>query len=156
MKHKKICLLSTFFALLTTSTALIADQTSDLSVFQPTKDVLANIYMDNNQLIIKTEQEDNADDTDLVAPLALIKDDYITLYPHQLYMLNDSDNDGMIEISALKSVNASLNEFCYSVYNYNLSTQLYENSTALISCKKGDLSIMHEQQNIANADSTKL
>lgn len=145
MKNKNIPLLSTLFVLFTASNTLMADQISDVSVFQPTKNVLANVSISQNQLILKTDQHNHSF-------LAEIKHDYITLYPNQLYMLNDHDNDGMIEVSALKSVNALSNEFCYSVYNYNINTQLYENKTALISCKKGNLDTMGEQRNIANAD----
>lgn len=182
MKNKKIPLLSTLFAFLTTtSPILIADQTSEQSIFQPTKDVLANIYIDNNQLVIETDQEkdqnsvekaknstqakdenNNKTQTDTdnkiastsLMAITTIKDDYLMLYPNQLYILNDSDSDGMIEISALKSVNATLNEFCYSIYNYNVDTKLYENKTALISCQKGNLKQLdniNTQQNIANA-----
>jgi len=124
-------LLPLFFSLLATSSTLMADQTSEVSVFQPTKNVSANIYLNQSKLVIKTDKQQPSS-------LANIKTDYITLYPNQLYILSDNNRDGVIEISALRSVNASLNEFCYSVYNYNLDTQLYENSTALISCQKGN------------------
>jgi hypothetical protein len=123
-------LLPLFFSLLAASSTLIADQTSEMSIFQPTKNVSANIYMNHSKLIIKTDKQHPAS-------LVNIKPDYVTLYPNQLYILNDTNRDGVIEVSALRSVNASLNEFCYSVYNYNLDTQLYENNAALISCQKG-------------------
>ncbi len=123
-------LLPLFFSLLAASSTLIADQTSEMSVFQPTKNIFANIYMNQSKLIIKTNKQHPTS-------LVNIKPDYVTLYPNQLYILNDNNHDGVIEVSALRSVNTSLNEFCYSVYNYNLATQLYENSAALISCQKG-------------------
>ncbi len=123
-------LLPLFFSLLTASNTLIADQTSEMSIFQPTKNVSANIYINQSKLVIKTNKQHPAS-------LVNIKTDYVTLYPNQLYILNDNNHDGLIEVSALRSVNASLNEFCYSVYNYNLDTQLYENNAGLISCQKG-------------------
>lgn len=146
MTNKNIRLLSAFFVLFSTSSTVIADQTSDVSVFQPAKDVLANIYIEQSELILKTDEQE-------LSSLAKIRGDYLTLYPNQLYILNDSDDDGMIEISALKSVNAPLNEFCYSVYNYNTDTKLYENDAELISCRKGDLEpVMDEQRSLANAN----
>lgn len=123
-------LLPLFFSLLAASSTLIADQTSEMSVFQPTKNISANIYMNQSKLIIKTDKQ-------YPTSLVNIKPDYVTLYPNQLYILNDNNRDGVIEVSALRSVNASLNEFCYSVYKYNLDTQLYENNAGLINCQKG-------------------
>ncbi|HHL18399.1 MAG TPA: hypothetical protein ENJ33_01540 [Thiothrix sp.] len=139
-------LLPLFFSLLTASSTLIADQTSEMSIFQPIKNISANIYIDQSKLIIKTDKQHPTS-------LVNIKPDYVTLYPNQLYILNDKNRDGVIEVSALRSVNASLNEFCYSVYNYNLDTQVYENSAALISCQKGmPEQAVNKNRNIAIAE----
>ena len=118
------------FSTLLTFSAAAADQLSDFSVFQPTSGVVANIYVSQKNLVIKTN---------LLAPvpLAKINNGYLNKYPDQLYMLNDTNNDGIIEVAALKSVNTDLNEFCYSVYSYNTKSLRYENSASLISCKKG-------------------
>ncbi len=120
------------FSTLLTFNAATADQLSDFSVFQPTDGVVANIYVSQKNLVIKTNRL-------APVPLVSIKNGYLNKYPDQLYMLNDINNDGVIEVAALKSVNTSLNEFCYSVYSYNTKSLRYENNSSLISCKKGYL-----------------
>ena len=126
---KTYSIISAFATLLAFSPST-ADQLSDFSVFQPTSGIVANIYVSQRNLVIKTNHL-------APVPLTKINNGYLNKYPNQLYMLNDTNNDGIIEVAALKSVNTELNEFCYSIYSYNTKSLRYENSSSLISCKKG-------------------
>lgn len=124
------------FTSLILGSSLQANQLNEFSVFQPTKGISANIYIDNSSVMIEPSNTK-------AITLKTIKPEYLKRYADKLYQIKDIDLDGTIDIATLDRVNQEGTRFCYKVYSYQLSSQQYSLTPSYTECHSASGTVVY-------------
>ncbi len=107
--------------------ASYASQLNEFSVFQPVNGVSANIYVEQDTIVVHATGSRST-------PLNTIRPEYLKRYSSRLYKIHDVDKNGTVDIAVLNNVDTSATRFCYKVYSYQPQSHQFSRQARYTQC----------------------